>query len=151
MMAKRLAPMHIGNVHFDDGKIAGTERIGNGERSVGECGRVDDDAARGGARLVDPVDEDVFVVALVEANVELELRGKVPAGGRDIVEGFPTVDMRLAFAEEVEVRAVEDVNEVHLSSWRRTLAVPLRHGPPARPPARRAEHIVLWRWRPPPR
>ena len=47
MMAESLAVVHIGNMHFDDRPREGVERVEDGDRRMGEGGRIDDDA--GGA------------------------------------------------------------------------------------------------------
>src|SRR5579859_1312839 len=68
-----LALMDIGDMDLDHRRIEGIERVQDGHGIMREGGRVDDDAARALPRLVDPVHDLVFAVALVEAQLEAEL------------------------------------------------------------------------------
>ena len=47
----------------------------------------------------------------MEADVNAEFGAKGPAVPLNIGQGLMAIDMGLAFAEQVEVRAVEDENE----------------------------------------
>ena len=108
VVPEALALVHVRDVHLEDRALEGVERVEDGDRGVGEGARVDDDAAGALPRLVDPVDDLVFAVALVEAEAELQLRRQRAAGGLDVGESLVPVDMRLALAQKIEVRTVED-------------------------------------------
>ena len=73
MAAERLALVDVGDVDLDDRAGEGGERVEDGDRGVAVAGRVDDDRRRALARLVDPVDEFVFAVALAEVDRQAEL------------------------------------------------------------------------------
>jgi hypothetical protein len=75
---------------------------------VGECGGIDDDAGSALAAAVDPVDDLVFAVALMELDRELELGAHAPAFGLHVRQGLAAVDLRLALAEQVEIGPVQD-------------------------------------------
>ena len=60
------------------------------------------------ARLVDPVDQLVFAVALAELDRQTELGCGAAAERLDVGERLAAVDLRLALAEQVEVRPVEN-------------------------------------------
>ncbi len=77
------------------------------DRGVGERGRVDDEAAGGFACLVDPVDDFVIPVALMETR----LHGKCLAIVLDIGQCLVAVDVGLAFAQQIEVGAIQDVDQ----------------------------------------
>ena len=72
---------------------------------------IDDDAAGGLARLVDPVDEFVFAVALEEAKFELQFGAERAAIALDVVEGLAAVNLWLALAEQIEIGAVEKIDD----------------------------------------
>ena len=78
-MAEFLALMNVGDVHFQDRHVAGLQRIQDGDRGMAERRRIDDDAAGDLARLVDPVDEFVFAVALVAADLQSQSGGRLAA------------------------------------------------------------------------
>jgi hypothetical protein len=78
---------------------------------VGEGGRVDDDPGGFGPRRVDPVDDLVLGVRLVEADLEPDLGPEPPAVGLDVGERLAPVDLGLALAEQVQVRSVQDIDD----------------------------------------
>ena len=63
------------------------------------------------ARLVNPVDDLVFTVRLMKAELESELSGELAAIGLDIGKRFVAVDVRLALAEQIQVGAVQHVDD----------------------------------------
>ena len=78
---------------------------------------IDDDAGGRLARLVDPVDDLVLAVRLVESDLEAEFARHRPAVALDVGQRLVAVDVRLALAEQVEVRTVQDVDEAaHMRS-----------------------------------
>ena len=111
MVPKRLALVHVRDVHLDHRRLEGVERVEDGDGGVREGGRVDDDAAGRFARFVDPVDDLVFAVALMEADVEPVLAGYAPAFRLHVGQGLVAVDCGLALAEQVQVRTVQDVDQ----------------------------------------
>ena len=68
MAAEGLTLVDVGNVDLDDRAGERGEGVENGDRGVAEAGRVDDDRRRALARLVNPVDELVFAIALAEVD-----------------------------------------------------------------------------------
>ena len=99
MVAEGLALVDVGDVHLDDRRLERIQRIEDGDRGVGEGSRIDRKAAGGLARLVDPVDDLVFAVALVEAQLELELIRQLAAVRLDIGQGLVAVDLGLTLAQ----------------------------------------------------
>lgn len=63
------------------------------------------------SRASDPVDDLVLTVRLVEAQVQAEFAGERAARRLHVGEGLAAVDVRLALAEQVQVRAVQDVDQ----------------------------------------
>src|SRR5262249_47026254 len=79
--------------------------------------RVHDHAVDVVVRVVDPVDELALVVRLPAASVQVELvRPRIDAA-LELVQAQAAVDPRVAPAERVEVRAVED-EDLHQSAMR---------------------------------
>ncbi len=111
MVPEFLTLMNVRDMNLDYRCIKRAQRVEDRDRGVGERGRVDGDATGGVPRLVNPVDDLVLVVALVEAEVERQLPGQGAAVALDIGQGLVAVDVGLAPAEQVEVGAVQHINE----------------------------------------
>ena len=77
---------------------------------MGEGTRVNHDRCRGLTRLVDPVNDLEFRIALAELDRKVEFRRKGPALSFDIGERLVPIDVRLALAQKIQVRAVENVD-----------------------------------------
>ena len=103
---------------------------------------IDDDARGALAGAVNPVDDLVFAIALMELDREPELLADAPAVRLDVGERLAAVDLRLALAEQVEIGSVQDNDDrVHggsplnmstrrprpEGSWARDSAIPLYH------------------------
>ena len=112
VVAEALALVDVGDVHLDHRPLEGVEGVEDGDRGVGEGAGIDGDSNGLLAGLVDPVDDLALPVRLQEAEGEAELGGQRGAVALDVGEGLVAVDLRLALAEEVEVRSVEDIDEL---------------------------------------
>src|SRR5262249_9599049 len=90
-------------------------------------------------RLVDPVDDLEFRIALPELDRKVELRRKGSALSLNIGERLVPIDVRLALAEKIQVRTVENVDgATHRTSPRKALGWRSRgrefyRSPPCRP------------------
>ena len=105
-MAEGFAGVDVGEVNFDRGQGNRSECVAQGVAVVGEGAGVDEDATGPLTRLVDGVNQLAFVVGLQETQLDaLFLSGFLQALV-NVVQGVMTVDIRLTFAEQVEVRAV---------------------------------------------
>ena len=89
MAAEGLALVDVGDVDLDDRAGEGGKRVKDGDRGVAVAGGVDDDRRRALARLVDPVDELVFAVALAEVDGQAMLGGGAAAERLDVGERSP--------------------------------------------------------------
>src|SRR5688572_11824062 len=107
-MAKRLALVRVRDVQLDDRRLDHVERIEDRHRRMGERRRVDDDAVGAVDAALDPVDDLRLAVRLVERDRQAALVGARPAHFLDLLERGRAVDVRLARAEQVEVRTVEN-------------------------------------------
>src|ERR1700737_3788827 len=79
VVAEFFALVNVRNVHFDDHRFKGIQRVEDRNRRMGECGGIDHDAGCNSSRLVNPVDDLVFAVRLVKAELKSELFGELPA------------------------------------------------------------------------
>ena len=110
MVAEILAAMDVRDMHLEDRKIAGLERVENGDRGVGIGAGIYDEAGDGRTRLVNPVDELVLSIALAPVEREVELAGDGAATRLDIRERRPALDLRLPQSQQIEIGTVEDQN-----------------------------------------
>ena len=78
------------------------------DRGVGEGGRIDDDSGRALAAAMNPFDDLVLAIALMELDLEPELGPDAPAIRLDIGQRLAAVNLRLAFSQEVEIGTVQD-------------------------------------------
>src|SRR4051794_16229464 len=115
VVPKLLTLVHVRDVHLDHRRLEGVECVQDRHRGVGEGGRVHHDAAGDLARFVNPVNQFVFPVGLVKADVEVQFLGQFPAISLNICQRLMAIDVRLALAKQVEVRPVED--EYEAAHW----------------------------------
>src|SRR6266566_4358980 len=73
MVPELLPLMHVRDMYLDYRRLERVQRVQEGDRGVRECRRIDHDPAGGLPPFVDPVDQLVLAVALVEAQLELQL------------------------------------------------------------------------------
>src|ERR1700722_20623152 len=108
MMPKRLALVHIGNVHLNDRPLEGVQRVEDGDRRMGEGGGIDDDAGGALASACNPVDDLVFTIALMKLDRKPKLTADTAAVRFDVSQRLAAVDLRLALAEQIEIGAGQD-------------------------------------------
>ena len=75
---------------------------------MGEGGGIDDDAGGALARAVNPVDDLVFAIALMELDRKPEFVADAAAVRLDVGKRLVAVDLGLALAEQIEIGAVQD-------------------------------------------
>ncbi len=95
MMAELLALVHVGDMHLDDRAFERVERVEDGDRGVGEGGGVDDDAGGASAASMDPVDDLVLAIALMELDRQPELAADAAAVRLDVGQRLAAVNVRL--------------------------------------------------------
>lgn len=120
-LAEILARGDVGDVHLDRRNADGLERVEQGDAGVCIGGGVEDDAVCTVIiRLLDGVDELALVVRLVERDVYAALLRVGANEGLQVFVGTAAVDPRLADAQHIEVRTVqnENVHFIHSFSMR---------------------------------
>src|SRR4029078_7833624 len=124
MSAPGLTGVNVAAVAFDRGHADRLDGVMAGDRRMGEAARIEHDA-QGllGARLLNPIDDHPFMIGLPEFHAIAVGVGGLPAELLDGRERGAAIDVRLAGAEKIEVRSVENVNRVfsggfgHCAPW----------------------------------
>jgi len=93
---------------FDDRDSDRGDRVGDRVGVMRVRAGIDDDAAAGLAGSVQRVDDRTFGVVLLADDLDAELFRARGDRGIDLREGDRSVDLRLALAEQVEIRPVYD-------------------------------------------
>jgi hypothetical protein len=95
-------------VHLDAGHADGPERIVEGERRVRERAAVEQQPRVGAAALADAIEQIALVVRLEGVDLDAELLATRLEAPVDVGERLLAVDLRLARAEQLEIRPRED-------------------------------------------
>ena len=103
-----LARVDVREVHLDERQLDRRQRVANGEARVRVRAGVDHDAVDLAAQCVDRVDELALAVVLRELQLRAELRRDSAQRALDVGERLAAVQRRLASAEQIQIRAVED-------------------------------------------
>ena len=126
-MPEALTRRRVGEVAFDDRDRQSPERVEQGHRGVGIARGVDDEDRGLFAGLVDLFDQFALVVGLSEDQDCVACRAF--AQRLDVGEGLMSVDVGLAHPKQVEVRAVQDVEDGGLGHCARDCGGPTGIGP----------------------
>src|SRR5215207_3354404 len=113
MMTEGLAGVDVGDVHLDRDGAAPRDGVPESDRGVSVGAGVDHDAGAGEPGFLEPGRELALGVRLPAGERDAGPLGVLLQPALDLRQGQGAVDVRLAPAEEVEVRAVEDVNGDH--------------------------------------
>src|SRR6516225_205693 len=111
VMTKCLPLVDIRDVDLYHRTVKTIERIENRDRRMGKRRRIYHDASRGFAGFVDPVDDFIFAVRLMESQLQTKFGGNVATRFLDIGQGLMTVNGRLALAEQIEIGTVQHVHK----------------------------------------
>src|SRR5690606_6021422 len=118
-----LAPVDVRDMELDDRSWEHLQRVEQRNRPERQAGRIDDDAGADIDRLMDPVDELMLCIGLMEP--QRPVAGRFSAHCLDLVERRGPVDFRLTLAQAIEVWPVEDKNRLcgHLRSFPRSSGI----------------------------
>src|SRR5436305_15205013 len=105
--AELLAGVDGGDVHLHDRQAKGLQTIVEGQRIVRQRSRVDDHAVGARSLLLQEVDDLALAVALKDRHLDLQLARLVAHHLVQVDQRPGAVDVRLALAEEVQVRPVD--------------------------------------------
>ena len=108
-VAEGLTRVDVADVDLDDRGGDGGDGISDSDRCVGIATGIQDNAAVVKAHLLQPVHDFALDVTLV--NVDGVLRMLLNQFLQILVERTVTIDLRLPFAHEVQVGAVDDVDD----------------------------------------
>ena len=121
--SKRLARVHVAQVHFDEGNPHREQGIAERDARMGECPRVEEDEIHlVGRAALDAIDQLVLGIALVRDQRVLSLGRKV---GQSLFDGrkrVPAVERGFPGAQQVEVGPIKKKQSSHppefyLSRW----------------------------------
>src|SRR6202000_53697 len=104
------ACMDIADMHFDDGRLDGGDRIADGYRGMGIAAGIQEDAVGRESGPLQLVDQFAFDIALKIAEGDggiffLQLR-------KVLIEGLTAINLRLARPKQIQIRPVDD-GDVH--------------------------------------
>lgn len=108
MLPEAFPAEDVRDVDLDDRKFCQNQGIENGDRCMRESCWVNDDPVSRAARLLNPVDQVGFAVALAEIQLDAGRRRMSCAVGTDIIEALLAVNLRFPDTEHVQVGAVQD-------------------------------------------
>src|SRR5262245_33966717 len=123
MSMELVARVDIRDVHFEDRTLEGLQCVEHRDRCERVPGGIDDNRVGLLARRLNEIDQHSFMVRLMKRQLRAREPCKFLAACLDRSKGGGPIDVRLAHAEEVEVRPVQD-HQSHLWSF------PQRRGPP---------------------
>src|SRR5215467_2501547 len=115
-----LARVNVRDVNLHHRQREGLEAIVQGERIVGESAGIDDHAGGSRRLFLQEVDDLALAVALEERQFNFQLRGVRLHEVVEVGERLRAVNVRLALAEQVEVRPVDDDDLAHAIALRTT-------------------------------
>ncbi len=114
MVAEGLARVHVAQVHLGERNLHREQGVAQGDARVREAGGVEDDEGHvPGRGLVDELDQLRLRVALVGGEVVAGLGGQLAHPFVDLVERDLAVQARLAQAEQVQVRTIQQQDVRH--------------------------------------
>src|SRR3981189_1138980 len=100
--------MDIGNVNFKHRPLERLDGIDDGDRGEGVGRRVDDDGVRALPCRLDQVDQLALMVRLVKGKRKPEALRVLLAAFLDLRQCRGSVDVRLPYAQKIEVGTVQD-------------------------------------------
>lgn len=109
LVTERLAGVDVADVDFDHGGGDGGDGIGDGDRRVGVAAGVEDDAAVVKAHGLQAVHDFALDVALIDVN--RVLRELLDELLQILVEGAVAIDLGFTPSHEVQIGAVDDVDD----------------------------------------
>ena len=113
LVAERLTAIDVADVDLYHGSCDGSDGIGDSDRRVGVAAGIQYDAAVVKAYLLQSVHNFPLDVALID--VDRVLRIAFDQFLQVLVEGTVAIDLGFAFAHEVQVGTVDDVDD-HITS-----------------------------------
>src|SRR5262249_19175250 len=119
-----LASKDVGQVNLDNRQRGRRKSVEHRDRGMGQRPGIENDSVRRFARLLDPIDELAFVIALPKIDLEIERRGAGQAARLDIGQRVMTVDRRVTYPEQVQIGAVQDKDDRQASPPSDHLLIP---------------------------
>ena len=99
-------------MNFDNRNAVKFQRVVDGHRCMSISGGIDDDGAHLPEGFLYPGDKLAFIIGLFEIKHKAVRVGGDAASVTDIIQRLIAINFRLALAEHVQVRTVQDQNSV---------------------------------------
>jgi|SRR5271168_2570042 len=111
VMAKSFTREDVAQVHFDEGNIDRKQGVAQGDAGMRECSRIEDYEGNGVAfRRLNPGYQFVLRVALRGNQLVTQRLRKRGQADLDVLQRCGAVHTRLASAEQIEIRSIEQQN-----------------------------------------
>ena len=107
VMAKRLARINVGEMDLDGRQLAGGYRVANRHAGMRIGRRVYHQHPRTPARPLDTIHDRPFAVRLEGVHLEAQFAAQLLERPVDVAQSRASVNLRLALAEQIQVRAVD--------------------------------------------
>ena len=112
LVPELLALADVSDVDLDHRERAAGDRITKDDRRVGQAPGIHD-GTRGACLLLQEIDERAFVVRLERQELHARLARDIRAAPLDLLQRRRPVELRLALAQRVQVRAVHEKETPH--------------------------------------
>lgn len=96
---------------FDDGLFDCQQRIVDGDRGMSIGAGIEDDPIGFGPCLMQPVNDITLMITLVKDKFEVTTARMRKQHRFQLRQGGMAVSFRLAHAQEIEIRTVQNINE----------------------------------------
>src|SRR5688572_21347574 len=108
MFSKSFSFINIGDMNFDGGDTGSYDGIAHGHTRMGISRRIDHNSAELSWSLLDPIDQFTFIIRLANLHRDAQLLGQRANLSAYFFQSKPAINFRLAFAEQIQVRTVEE-------------------------------------------
>ena len=116
VMPEGLSRVCVAQVHFDEGDLHAQQRITKRNARMRESRGIEDDEGDVSARrFVNPLDQRCLGIDLEAGQIMASFGRQLRRPSRDLVQRNRSIDARLARAEQVEVRSIEQQQMSHVA------------------------------------
>src|SRR5688500_19159979 len=122
-MTEGLACLDVGKVHLDKRTPDTGQCVTECDAGVRVGARVDQEPAHSGSRLLDPVHQQPFHIALKRLDLDSQRRGFLTEPGVDVPKRQRPIDLRLALSQQIQVRAVKYCDPHFFRLWSHDLNI----------------------------
>ena len=115
-MPERFPRLDVGKMHFNERDIHPGKGVTDCNAGMCVRARVDKDETRAlPPSLLNTIDKCALMVALETLNIHASAVPCIHEAGIDVIERFPTVDLRFPCAKQIQVRPMQDQDAFYRS------------------------------------